>query len=253
MKTQYSNEQKNAHNLVNGSALSKAIKRFKETTASIAVLGTLTGSPLAIGSMVASTMITVSSDARAQDVEIAGRKLQVIELSRPLTELDKETEKYRKPEQIPNGKNISIYTNTIDIPGEVRFTVGLDFNDELKKNYAKFIGVYFPPSREAKPDEEGAGSREIDLKDFATYVKQISGQEMIRVKIIVETGTFKFKGKNTTWTNAYILPLDSQGNILTRQGNGRYVIFGATYYADVSGGSPRVLAEPNNRETLASR
>ncbi|MBU0532799.1 hypothetical protein KKB44_04890 [Candidatus Micrarchaeota archaeon] len=192
--------------------------------------------------------------ARAQDVVINGRTidLTVVRLNRTLGELDRETERYREDEFFPASHNNHTYSIAAVIPGEVDITITLASQGDNKG-----LDVVFPAERESTraPVEITpgvvVGVRGLDLNGFAAIVQEFTGQELQRVRIVLETGTFELRGVETTYTDIYVLPVDQQGRVLTSLGGGEYVVFGATYYGDTLRGGVVVLAEPTTTSTVA--
>ncbi|MFA5091711.1 MAG: hypothetical protein WC483_03925 [Candidatus Paceibacterota bacterium] len=184
----------------------------------------------------------------ASTVEIAGRTLNVVRLDTRLADLDAQTARYREPETIPSQPD-GRYANSVLVPGEVRFIVGL-----IPSSGVRELDIVFPRERDTNSSAPVAGARGVDLTSFASYVRTVAGQEMVRVNFIVETGTFNNNGTTTNYVNAYIFPLNAQGEAITRRGNGEYIIYAATYYSSSAGGSASLLVEPNGRDSLyASR
>jgi hypothetical protein len=184
----------------------------------------------------------------ASTVEIAGRQLNIVRLDTRLADLNAQTTRYREPETIPSQAD-GRYANSVLVPGEARFIVTLTPRDGVKE-----LDIVFPRERDANPSAPNAGTRGVDLTSFAGYVRTVAGQEMVRVNFIVETGTFNNNGVTTNYTNAYIFPLNAQGEAITRRGNGEYIIYAASYHVNSAGGSASLLVEPNGRDSLyASR
>jgi len=198
---------------------------------------------LNLGSLGAAFLMPRNAKA-AEHKTVLGQKLNVVRLDRPLIDLDKETNKYRRVEFFPDEHNPR-YSTAVTIMNEVRFIVTLSQSGKLRR-----LTIRFPPKRDKDPNSRGAGLRGVDLHEFARLVRGLTGEELSRVRIILQTGTFEYKGKETMYTNAYILPVDEQGNVTTCVGNGQYVIFGASYYADKVYSSIGFLVEPDNRTTM---
>ena len=184
----------------------------------------------------------------ASTVEIAGRTLNIVRLDTQLADLNTNTARYREPETIPSQPD-GRYANSVLVPGEARFIVTLVPRDGMRR-----LDIVFPRERETNTALPDAGGRGVDLTSFASYVRTVAGQEMARVNFIVETGTFNNNGTTTNYVNAYIFPLNAQGEAITRRGNGEYIIYAASYYTNSAGGSASLLVEPNGRDSLyASR
>ncbi len=181
----------------------------------------------------------------ADSVVIGGRTLNVVRLDTSLANLDRQTARYREPETIPTDTG-GRYMNSVWVPNEVRFLVTIFPNEGTR-----MLDVQFPRERDPNPSggrTPGLGS--INLTEFSNYVRSVSGQEMVRVNFVVETGTFENNGVTTNFTNAHIFPLNAQGEPITRRGNGEYIIYAASYYANRAGGSASLLVEPGNRDSL---
>jgi hypothetical protein len=211
---------------------------FLKSAAAIAASGALV---FGTGSLLYPTI------ARAQVV--AGRELgNSVELDRNLGDLDRDSQQYRGTESIPNGRTIRTYTNSASVSNEARFMVTLDHDNVLRQNYVKKVDVFFPRSREADPNVQGAGSRIVDLTDFAAYVRTVANQDMRRVKIYIQTGAYTdANGATKTYTNALFYPLNDNGDRLTGLGSGNHVMFAVSYDGgnDVRS-SIRVFHEPND-------
>jgi len=180
----------------------------------------------------------------ASQVEINGRTLEVVRLDTRLAELDGQTARYREPETIPTQTG-GRYSNSVAVPYEVRFIVTISPDAGTRMLDLE----YLVPRSSNVSGRRNPGSS-VDLTDFMNYVQRVSGQEMTRVNIIVETGRFNNNGVDTFFANAYIFPLNTQGVPITRRGNGEYIIYSASYYAQSGGGSVSLLVEPNNRDSL---
>jgi hypothetical protein len=208
------------------------------------------GTAIAMGTAIAVAPVLTPNIAMAQDEnrDVGGRTVRVLRLDRSLADLDRDTSRYRDPshEHMPGQQNNYVYSNDIVIPNEVTFVVSLD-----RANNSRWIYVRFPANRETNPNTPSPGLRAFDLNDFNSYVNSLSGQDFTRVKFIIETGTFQYNGRETKYTNLYLFPLDSSGNILTRRGNGEFIEFDVSYYADRAIGGISLLIEPNNRDTIA--
>ncbi len=208
------------------------------------------GVALTLGTAVAVAPILKPSIAMAQDDyrEINGRRVRVIRLDRSLADMDRDTQQYRDSthEHMPGPNNNNVYSNDIIVPNEVTFLVTLD-----QANSSRWEYVRFSPSRETNPNTPSPGLRGFDLNDFNTYVHSLSGRDVERVKFIIETGTFQYNGRDTRYTNTYIFPLDANGNVLTNRGNGEYIVYDTSYYADRAVAGISLVVEPNGRGTIA--
>lgn len=189
------------------------------------------------------------SISRAQDqVEVAGQKVRTLKLEKTLAALDTATEKYRSKEMIAPSDTQVNYINTVQIPGVVTFLVGEHPDGD------KTLTVAFPPQKDTVafvPGEQEPGKRAYSLNDFSDAVKTLTGKELYRVKIILGQGTFEYHGKTTEYVNAFIFPVDENGNTTTKRGNGEYLVFACTYFINKTGAGSLVVVEPNNQSTLA--
>lgn len=187
---------------------------------------------LAATSCVGSLIVPKKAHAEAQQ----RRTPRVITLDRPLAELDRATQPYRQAEVFPNERTPQ-YSNAVVLPREVGFIVAIN-NREDRRGLNITLG-----SREPL---------RADLNSFARMVRDTSRHALNRVKIILDRGSEQVDGREVPYTNAYVLPIDSQGNAITGLGEGRYLIYGASKSGDrVGGASPYILQEPENRHTVA--
>lgn len=175
----------------------------------------------------------------ASTVEIAGRTLEVVRLDTDLAILDRQTVQYREPETTsPSG----MYQNSVLVPGVSRFLVSISPNENIRNLAFQY------------PTPNGTIARGIDLTEFNSLVRNVSGQEMARVNIVVERGTFNNNGVTTDYTNAYVFPQNAQGQVITRRGNGEYIVYVASFFNSSGTGGTSLIVEPGNRDTLyASR
>jgi hypothetical protein len=188
--------------------------------------------------------LLVPSTAKAEAARTDISRLRTVRVTRALSELDGETEQYRGTERIPTRRD-PIYSNAATIPGEVTAIVGYN------PRHGHRLVVTFPRERDSDPSAEGAGIRGLSLDQFARVVRERTGQELRRMRIILETGTFQRSGQETTYTNIYVLPVDAEGRVLTSLGSGRYLMYGASYYGSTLRGGVSILAEPHDRTTMA--
>ena len=95
----------------------------------------------------------------------------------------------------------------------------------------------------------------LNLTDFANYIRQVSGTEMRRVKFYINVGTFEYNGRQTTFTTAYIMPLDANGNLINRRNAParEYIAYVSNYYADYVDGGISLLQEPRPGGPVARR
>ena len=208
--------------------------------------------------------------ANAQDefVQIEGQAVKVVKLTKKLDVLDRETQPYRTTTaQLPNGGRIVVagevtgadghYSNAIIVPREVSFLVTLNLpNGNVKENN---INIHFPKEKDDPSiSEDKKGGRGVPIDDFSNLVHKVTGQELKRVQIILEQGTFDYQGNTAKYYQAYVLPIDAQGNRTTSRGPGKYIGYVATYFyynggADAGGAGIRLITEPLNNGPLARR
>ncbi|MEW6035987.1 MAG: twin-arginine translocation signal domain-containing protein [Candidatus Micrarchaeota archaeon] len=186
--------------------------------------------------------------AYAQTREVGGRQVNEIQLDRTLAELARDTAQYQTHEHLPSSSNNYTYSHDIIVPNEVTFLVSVQ-----TRGSNKLLAVTFPKERETDPNARGAGLRGVDITDFLSFARRVAGQDITKVRFILERGTFQYNGRQTDYTTAYIFPLDSNGNMITRLGNGEYLVYTASYYANVVTAEANVIIEPNNRDTIARR
>ncbi len=224
--------------------------REKASERSVSRRGFLKSTALALGLVAGLQMGLSPRMAMAQDEtkDVGGRTVRVVRLDRPLAEMDRETAQYRDSthEHMPDRSNNNTYTNDIVVPNEVVFLVSID-----RTNNARWLYVRFSRDRETDPNNQSPGMRRMNLNDFASYVRSLSGRDMERVKFILESGTFQYNGRETRYTNMYMFPLDANGNILTRRGNGEHIVVDCSYYADQVNSGISLVVEPNRRDTIA--
>jgi len=200
------------------------------------------------------------ANAQDQYVQIEGQNVKVNKLDKPLAEFDAATQQYRRPETTDprNG----MYQIDVIVPGEVCFLVTL--NDLSDGGIHKdFMNITFPKEREnPNVPESRKGLRGADLKSFVELVKKTTGQDVKRVKIVLEQGTFDYEGNNAKYYNAYVFPIDAQGNKITSRSTGQYLVFEATHFyypggadagADSNSHGKTLLLEPGAPGPVARR
>ena len=172
-------------------------RSFFKTTAAALVAGLLYATPAAI--------FTMPNKAVAQETEICGRKVEVLKLEKTIAQMDMDTKPYRKGEAMPGHSVTGGYINSVTVPGKITFAVG-------GKEGKWAVSVF--------PDDKA-----VEINEFAGYVKRLSGQQMERVYIVLEFGTFDYNGKPTKYTTAYFYPQDKDGKFLTRMKDGDLVYY----------------------------
>lgn len=185
--------------------------------------------------------------AKAQDVVIQGQTVRVVLLDKTLSELDRETERYRQGEYFDTVEMHGVtttYSNAVIVPGVVTFMVSYG-------STGKILDVTFPRERDENPSSPNAGARAFDLTEFANLVKNETGNEMERVKINLERGTFMQGIQQVDYVTAYLLPLNANGEPITRHGQGQYLVYECSYYSGRTFGGTSLVVEPNNQDTMA--
>ncbi len=198
---------------------------------------------------------TASAEA-AETRDINGVRVPVYRLENTISDLDRSTRPFRRGEtreRTDTGEEVYSYALQVS-EQQTRFsvvsqtlTVNVDGRDVRLKNW--HLVVRFPPSREQNPDAEGAGSRVIGFSNFAESVRVLSGQEMSKVYVVMETGTFDRNGTQTWFANVHIFPLNEAGDVITRRASREYLVYSGVYYGDSFGAEAKVLIEP--RDTMA--
>ncbi|VVC03126.1 Uncharacterised protein [Candidatus Bilamarchaeum dharawalense] len=229
---------------------------FQSTTKFISSV--VLGTALAFGVVgTTSTILFTPSAAMAQGEEtqeLGGRRVKVIKLDKTLLEMQEQNKRDRVEvmEITMDIPGVKIYSYIIGGPDGIRFQIGLDHNNVLRKNYVKEINVIPSGYKIGDPD---APIKTIDLASFANFVNDVFGTgSMARVKVILKSGTFtNDQGTEVAYKQAYVFPLDTKANPTTRLGNGQYVAYVATYYQDVFAGGMGIVSEPGNKDTLARK
>jgi hypothetical protein len=187
----------------------------------------------------------ILSAPRAQDTkqeQVQGQKLPVMQLEKSLAQLEKETAKmaiYNRP--MSDGQKFTCQSTSVQT-NDVNFIVNIEKME---------LGVLFDHKKDNPTPALVAGNRAADLTGFANLVEKQTGKRLEGVKIILDTGSVTYNGKTVSLTDAYVIPIDSQGKITTGLGNGKILIYGISYYADVVKSNPVILLEPNSQYTLS--
>jgi hypothetical protein len=160
------------------------------------------------------------SEAHAQSNtrRVGDRDLRVISLDRQLSVLDSETRPYRSGEHFPNQRNNYTYQNGVAVPQENVFLVSLNSRQGQRN-----LDIQIPGREDVLT---------ANLTDFAALVQNVSSAQLSRVKIVLERGTEERNGRTQTYTNAYIMPINSEGNYMTGLGNNEYLIHAASRRGD---------------------
>lgn len=186
-------------------------------------------------------VLTMPKKAVAEDVQICGRKLQVVRLEKTVAQMDAETAPFRYVEAMPENSVSGGYMNAVVVPRKVTFgVVG-------EKNKWR-ITIAFPKNLDKTSSGVAPGTREIDIAGFASYVKKLSSKKMERVYIVLEFGAFEYKGKNTEYVTAHIYPLSRDGKFITRLKDGD-VVYGVSYYDGRIFNAGELLIEPTSKRS----
>ncbi len=205
---------------------------FFKSTAAAVLAGVLSfTAPAAI--------LTMPNKAVAQEVEICGRKVDVVKLDKTVAQMDRETIPYRGKEFLPEQSVSGEYQNDFTVQSTVYMLV----NGGARK---WTVVVTFP--KELDMSGTMSGMRGIDITDFKDYAERLSGQKMERVQFIVERGTFEYEGKNTEYVTAYIYPLNKEGKPITRIKGGD-IVLGVSYYGGDVYNATSLLKEPGNQRS----
>jgi len=86
----------------------------------------------------------------------------------------------------------------------------------------------------------------MSIGDFANLVKKTTGQDLKRVRIIIEDSVDEKTGESVI--TAFALPVDSSGNFFVKYQNG-YLAAAISFYPDVggAGGGTTLIYEPTIR------
>src|SRR5208283_1219484 len=113
--------------------------------------------------------------------------------------------------------------------GVSELTFGVGWN---KDGTGKVMDVRFPAYQDQDPGRKGAGTWAMSIDEFASTVKKTTGQELTRVRIVIEDSVDEKSGERVI--NAFALPVDSNGNLFAKYQNG-YLAAGISFYPDVGG------------------
>ena len=177
---------------------------------------------------------TIANSQGAETREVAGKKVKVTVLGDSFKKVDEETEKYRRWEKFPENNN-GKYQNLVAIPNQAAVLVTFNY-----KTGNKGFNVLVDGQKE----EVGT-----NLKPFAEMVKKETGQELKRVRILVETG----EQDGTKFANIYVVPVDGSGKPTTDMGSGEYLIYGSTQFGAKVFADPYVMKDPKHQIVVAQR
>lgn len=186
-----------------------------------------------------SLLLPSSAQADSKTKEVCGQTLRVVSLSRRLSELDTETEPYRDGEHFPSKFNKYTYSNAVLIPEQVTFIVSLNDKDDK-------AGLAIAIKGRDKP-------LYADLKDFSALVENYSGSKLDRVKIVIERGVQNSGGKEVNYSNAYIIPVDYNGEPTTKLNDKEYLVFVGAQLGDRASARPFVMADAKDSDKIAKR
>jgi hypothetical protein len=199
----------------------------------------LGGAGLVAGLAVASGAGTLlfPKTAHARQREVGGQTLTVVQLDRTLNALDQETERrYQRQEHQPSDRNGHTYQSAVTVPETV--TVLVTLNETRSQ---RDLSV----SARTLPRPVGTA-----IDDFAGLVQSVTNQPLRRVKIVLERGTFRQGEQDVEYTNGYILPVNSEGQVTSHLGNGEYLMYGVSQFGSTVQSDPAVVAEPNRQASL---
>ena len=156
--------------------------------------------------------------AQAQSVLVKGVSVERITLTDTVQNLDRKSKQYRKTERIFNLGQENIVTAV-----------------DLTAGRKKVITLSYPDSSQGKPGYWG-----FDLTEFSQLVKQVSGQNLDKVRMIAEI-TIE-KGERVV--SIYALPLDATGEPIKYDGG--YLAVGASIFTKQNKvfGGKSLLYEP---------
>ncbi|NYZ74616.1 hypothetical protein H0O00_05710 [Candidatus Micrarchaeota archaeon] len=210
---------------------------FRATSAALIAGLLYVGTPAAV--------LTMPNRARAEEVQLCGRGVEVVKLEKTVAQMDIETAPFRKGEFSAQESVGGEYITAVNVPNTVTFIV----STEKKKGIEWVVDLAF----QKELDRTGtSGTRRIDISDFANYVRKVTKQKMERVYIILDMGTFEYEGKNTEYVTAHIYPLDKGGNFITRMKKGD-LVYGVSYYAGDVFNSEELLVEPTGRRSVIAK
>jgi hypothetical protein len=175
-----------------------------------------------VAGLAASPLSFFSGTAKAQSVKVQGVAVERMNLTDTVRNLDKASAQYRSRDDILRIQKKVASTVTIDAQKGSSMGVSYVSADGTAKVWG------------------------IDFSEFAKLVKQVTGKDVIKAKLIAEFTTEK--GEQVI--NIFALPLDANGN--PTKYNGGYLAVGASYFPSkgkVYGGRA-LLFEPGT--TVAS-
>jgi len=186
--------------------------------------------------------INFGSIASAQGTKIKGVTFHSVTLVNTVEKLDKETgDKYRRGEGVNKDKSKGF---TVNIPYVMSAAATLRPDE---KNGRNTFGVAYPKEKDKDPKRKNAGMWTTNINDFARVVKEVTGDDLKRVRIIIERTTDP--DYNDEVISAYAIPVDNCGDFVGKY-NGGYLAVGASYYPDrgeVYGGKLMLVEPPSGR------
>lgn len=212
------------------------------------------GAALGGGAVVSCLLVSRSAMAQGDEkVEVGGRKFQVLKLDMTLAKYEAEMRKdpnTRVYEQIPGPSGARVYTQTVSMGSTwPEFVIALDFKNLHGR---KTVGVDIKKAEQDRITGE-LNISNIDLNGFMQFVHKEFGGQVTRVRTIIERGTYEENGVELPYTNAYILPVDLDGTLMTRLGNGQYLAVLVGYDCGKITAAQVVITEPGGQDTLARK
>lgn len=232
-------------------------KFFTRGTVAVGLLATLGFGGMATGIIAPKTAAAETSEKR----QVGGKLVPVYHLEESVAVLDGRTQQYRRGETREKERNGERYAYNLQVPEQkINFTVSCqsvkaDFNGDGNQVTLRnwMLVAKFPKERERNPKAEGAGVRVFEFGDFSEAVRNVSGQEMTRVHVVMETGTFDNKGTETWYANIHVFPVNASGDFITKKGSNEYLAFTASFYDTNVAGGAQLLVEPGKDTRIAKR
>lgn len=192
------------------------------------------------------------SVAYAQQIVIQNTRVETERLNDTIANLERNSVQYQCGEiNDTEGRTPFSYVNSITMPGELGASVGF-----YRNSVAKALNITWPRQRGGNPNAEDAYTWDVRLDTFADFIKKATNQDLTRVKIIVMRGSAQ--DTNAPRINVYVIPVDAQGRMFARYGDG-YLAYGATLHLNANNGQGAVagaivdMLEPGVQEPIARR
>ncbi|MFH1784884.1 MAG: hypothetical protein ABH842_00500 [Candidatus Micrarchaeota archaeon] len=200
------------------------------------------GTALAFGTVGATSAILFTPRAAmAQELQVAGIKVDTLRLGDSIPNLDRETQKqYQFREDViepRTGRRMNIKQHpdcliAATVVPNTRSSLGFSLTD--------------------KTIPEDKRMWQIDISGFTSAIEKLTGQKIVRFKVLIEI-TEEGESREKVIT-AYAIPLNERGQILG-QHEGGYLTAAASYYTtskEFYGGAYLAL-EPGVQEPIARR